>query len=319
MGPQGLGDPRNRAFEYSCDPVSPTSDLRAIPRALADSEWPALRGAVNVVFRPDGGDLTHDSPLLFEPANRENLRVIVQDDQIASHAGFVTREAMVLRRCVRIACIGAVFTAVAERGRGLATRVLLDALGRGRPGADLVMASGDRGLYRRHGFEPVPPLARFRLPAAASPGAGLEIRAANAPDLDAMAALYDAENVHFVRPIADWQRLFDAGMLVDAPASFSVVVRGGQIVAYIAAQRGGKRADGSVRPRRILEFAGDRTAIADAAPTLAEEILVATYDTSTIGVFERKRWTRTARQFLITAEALTANVLVIPWYGLNYL
>jgi len=28
---------------------------------------------------------------------------------------------------------------------------------------------------------------------------------------------------------------------------------------------------------------------------------------------------RTARQFPFTAEALTADARVIPWYGLNYL
>ena len=53
--------------------VPPGADVRAPARnhvrALAQGEWPALRAAVNQVFRPAGGDLTKDSPLLFAAAN----------------------------------------------------------------------------------------------------------------------------------------------------------------------------------------------------------------------------------------------------------
>ncbi len=295
------------------------------PRGLREDEWPALRATVNNIFRPEGGDLTQDCPLLFDPANRENLRVIVadapdtNDARVIAHAGFVIRDALVFRRRIRVVCVGAIFTTPAERGKGLATRVLLDALRRGRPGADLVMVSGDRDLYRRQGMEPTPPLARFRLPENARRAVGLEVRDITAGDLDSVATLYDAEDVHFVRPPDDWQRLWGAGILVDAPATFSVVLRAGKTVAYVASQRAGRRANGTVRPRRILEFAGDRAAIADAAPLLGDELLVPGYDSSLIALCENKGWFRTARQFLITAEALTADVLVIPWYGLNYL
>lgn len=295
-------------------------------RALAEGEWPALRAAVNQVFRPAGGDLTRDSPLLFAAANRENLRVIVDTDvvsgseaRVIAHAGFITRDAVVMRRPVRIACIGAVFTVPDRRDQGLATQVLREALTRARPGADLVMASGDRDLYRRQGLEPVPPLARFRMAPTSTGPAGLTIRDAAKSDLAAMAALYDAEDVHFVRSSTDWQALWSAGLLVDVPAVFSVVLRGDTIVAYIVAQRAVRRPDGSERPRRILEIAGDRAAVAETAPLLAEELVVPRYDASMIAACERKGWVRTTRQFLITAEALTAQVVVIPWYGLDYL
>jgi predicted N-acetyltransferase YhbS len=322
--------------------VLPVS-LRIVPpepiaRALSEDEWPALRTAVNTVFRPEGGDLTHDypllfDPLLFDPGNRENLRVIVDTSpqtgpaadgrmgqpRVIAHAGFVTRKALVMRRPVQIACVGAVFTAPEHRRQGLGTRVLVDALRRARVGADLVMASGDRDLYRRQGLEPVPPLARFRVTAPKTTPTDLTVRDATADDLDAMAALHDAEEVHFVRSAAVWRAVWSAGLLVDAQATFSVMSRAGRIVAYAVAQRAGRRADGSVRPRRILELAGDRTALTDAAPTLADELLVPGYDSATIAACEHKGWVRTARQFLITAEALTAQILVIPWYGLDYL
>ncbi len=313
------------------------------PRAPQENEWAALRAAVNNVFRPAGGDLTAETPLLFDPTNRDHLRVIVDSapsteatadasgdprlsrfprfPRILAHAGSVARDAMVLRRRIRVTCIGAVFTVPDARGQGLASRLLADVLARARPTADLVMASGDGGLYRRQGLDAVPPLARFRLPERSDGGAvsTLEIRDATAADLRAMGALYDAEDVHFVRSDADWERLWAAGRLVDTRARFSIVTRGGQVVAYLCAQEGERRGDGSERPRRIMEFAGDRDTILDAAPALGEELLVPSYDTSTIALCERRGWSQSNRQFPITGLALTPDVLVIPWYGLNYL
>jgi predicted N-acetyltransferase YhbS len=316
------------------------------PRAATAEEWPRLRDAANRVFRPDGsGDLFAQSPLLFDPANREGLRVLTrqEDGAVVAHAGFVMRDAWVYRRRIRVACLGAVFTLAEHRKQGLATRVLLDALRLARRGTDLVLASGDRDLYRRQGLEPVPPLTRFciavttapnRSPASAatstptstSEGIGVrEVRPGDAQDLAALAALYDAEEVRFARSPADWERILAAGLLVDAPSSVWLVSRAGATtpparpVAYLAVQRAGTRSDGSTRPRRILELAGDRQAAVAAAPLVADELLCPAYDTATAALAERRGWTRTVRQFLITAEALTVEVVVIPWYGFNYL
>ena len=291
-----------------------------LPRALQEDEWPALRTAVNEVFRPDGGDLTAQYPLLFDRAHRENLRVIIEapGGAVIAHAGYVARDALVFRRRLRLACIGAVFTATPHRGRGLASRVFSDLLLRARPAADLLMVSGDRGLYRRQGFNPVPPLSRYRLSAPTGHIASVTVRAAQATDLKTMATLYDAEDVHFVRPPDDWSRLWAAARLVDAPARFWMVERGGKPVAYLATQAAAPRPDGSERPRRILELAGDRQALVDAAPAIADEFLVPSYDDTTRRLCEKQGWFRTARQFPITAQTSTAQAQVIPWYGLNY-
>jgi GNAT superfamily N-acetyltransferase len=300
------------------------------PRAVTAEEWSRLREAANRVFRPEGArDLTTDSPLLFDPENRQQLRVITAaggDGAIAAHAGFVVRDAYVYRRRIRVACVGAVFTTAQHRRQGLATAVLADALRLARRKTDLVLASGDRDLYRRQNLEPIPPLARFRIgggsgPVRAAP-ADLAVRALrpeSADDVQAAAALYEAEPVHFARSPADWQRLLGAGLLADVPATVSLVLRGSRPVAYLAVQQAGKRPDGSTRPRRALEVAGDRAALVAAAAGLADELLVPVYDEATIAAAEGRRWPRTTRQFLVTAEALTADVLAIPWYGLNYL
>jgi len=300
------------------------------PRPLLSQEWPAFREALNRVFRPDGaGDLTAELPLLFQspdggPALRNSRVITGPGGAITAHAGWTQRDAMVLKRRVRVGFIGAVFTEPGARRQGLATRVLLDALDHARAGADLVLASGDRDLYRRQGFEPVSPLARYRLPAPEAPatdaaGADLATRVVDPADVPAVAALFEREDVHFERSPADWAALLEAQRLVDAAATFSVVTRRGQVVAFVAAQNASSRADGSLRPRRILELAGDREALLAVAPTLAEELLVPAYDSATIGLATARGWFRTTRQFPITAEPLTAVARLVPWYGLNYL
>ena len=337
------------------------------PRALLQHEWPAFRAAVNRVFRPEGGDLTHELPLLFGagstragpapatgarpagpgdgPPGLENLRVVVDDaGTILAHAGYVRREAQILKRRTTIGFVAAVFTDAAHRGQRLGTRVLQDVLARVRPGADLVLASGDRDFYRRHGFEPVPPLSRFRLPPAETLAGAIgeyELRTvggdssggatrpgtgggapASPPTPAEVAQLQDlhaAESVHFVRSDDDWLCLLAAGRLVDAPATFTLVTRAGRAVAFVAAQDATPRPDGTVRPRRILEVIGDRNAILSVAPLLGEELLVPAYDSATIDRAVAMGLVRTVRQFPITAEPLTATARVVPWYGLNYL
>ena len=332
--------------------------LRAVsspppPRAVSGDDWPALRTALNSVFRPAGGDLTVECPLLFQPKNRGNLRVIDRTSggsarspdpgpaavfqapadgsatdwrcrseadapiQILSHAGFVTRDTQVFGRKVRVACVGAVATVPAHRGCGLGSRVFAAALGAARRDAELVMVSGDRGLYRRQGLKPVPPLARFRI----SPGTDAlkppEIRQAGRADLKSLAALYDAEDVHFVRSTEDWGLLWSAGRLVDAPGRCWMVSHAGRDLGYLVVQQPSPAPDGSVRPRRILEVAGDWEALVRAAPAVADELLVPLYDSSTVQLCEGRGWPRTTRDFSVTADG-PPSALVTPWYGLNY-
>lgn len=323
------------------------SAARSQTGLLPEHLWPALRTAVNDVFRPQGGDLTEETPLLFESANRANLRVVLGmgtspifspiSSQILAHVGLCLRDARIGKSQIRVACVGAVFTAPGERGRGLASRLLEETLTHARPRCDLVMASGDGGLYRRQGLLPIPPLARFLVPVEppdARPlpfalAAGLEIRGAARADLESMAALYDAEDMHFVRPPSDWNSLWRAGRLVDLPATFSVVARAGRTVAYLAANRSKSGV------RRVLEIAGDREALLDAVPRLADELAIPGYDQATIGLCEQKGWTRTTLPLRITAQVLSsssstnteasanavagATASAIPWYGLNYL
>lgn len=306
-----------RIFQY---PAS--VPVLAGPCACPPAAYDALKDALNQVFRPEGGDLTRESPLLFDPARLENLRVITADDQPVAHVGVCLREALVWARRIRVACFGGVFTLPAFRGAGLASRLLADAVAWASARADLLMISGERELYRRQGFDPVPPGTRFAWsdPPTGSASVGeWSLALAGPSDVEELSTLQAREAVRFVRTPVDWQHLLASGQLMGGPGEVWLVRRAGQAVAYLAVQSGGRRPDGSPRPARVLEVAGDPSALVATAATRAQELIVPHYAAAPfLAAYETRGIRPTTRQFLISAQALTADVPVVPWLGLDY-
>jgi len=258
----------------------------------------------------------------LDRGNLENLRVITADDQPVAHVGVCYREARVWGRRVRVACFGAVFTLPAFQKAGLASRLLEDSVRLASARADLLMISGERSLYRRHGFDPVPPGTRFvwsEPPTGAASSGGYHVASATLQDIGDLAALQEGEPVRFVRSPAEWQQLMTAGLVMGVPGELWLVRRSGVPVAYLALQRAGRRPDGSARQARILEVAGEPEAIIAAAPCCAQELIVPHYAAAPfVAAYEARRIRPTTRQFLISAQALNADVPVVPWFGLDY-
>ncbi len=262
-------------------------------------------------------------PLLFDPANAENLRIIeTPDGAVASHAGFVLREARLGGRQARLACIGAVFTLPERRGRGLATAVVEDALSRARAlGAAAVLVSGAGPLYERLGFARLGPAVRY-LSGGDVPGAAeLTVTAAATPDVPELAALYDREPVRFVRPEADWTRLLGARTVFYGQGNVYLVCRGSRVVGYLAV-------DETPREGRALalEIAGERAAVLGAAGALRGlvgapvDIVAPAHDAELAATAAARGIPCEALAFPFSAAvwdpALASTPL--PWYGLNY-
>lgn len=301
-------------------------------RAPEAEEWPALRAAANRVFRPDGGDLFADSPLLFDPGNRTNLRVLVRGGEIVSHAGLFLCGARAGDTTLRVACLGAVFTVPEHRGRGLATAVVAEQVDFAHRQADLLLVSGDGPLYRQFGLDRTPAMRRYPIAGNAIDAAGVRLRLYQAGDLPAVTALYAGEPIGFVRSPAAWQRLLAAGRLMDAPAEVVIVLRDERVVAYAVIQKrhrkSGAESPGAVGPRtrRALELAGDRDALLACLGQAADELLVPAYDTLSTTTAEQLGWIGTLHQLPISAAFSAppsslepAAERIIPWYGLNYL
>jgi predicted N-acetyltransferase YhbS len=310
-------------------------------RAATAADLPRIIAAADAVFRspaPAGlGSMGHDYPLLFEPGNARHLMIAEDGEGILAHAGYVLSDARLDGHVVRVAAIGAVFTRPEERQRGLASSVLMAAVGSARQaGAELGLVSGKRGLYERAGFAPYPACPRYRVAldgdASAGPSTVQVVRYTPDALADVM-KLATAERVHFVRTADHWRRLLDAGVLFFEPADTFLVKRAGTTVAYLAvgrptvsAQQGDPLAD-DARGARVLELGGERPAIAEAAPQVARLLGVATLDlivSPDDRSFEAQARLRgwqadEVRMPFTTAWWNPARAgLPLPFYGFNY-
>jgi predicted N-acetyltransferase YhbS len=298
------------------------------PRPCQPAELPALTAAANQVFRPGGGDMARDYPLLFAGSNLENLMLVRDTDGVVAHAGLCLRRASVHGTTITVAALGAVFTRQAQRGRGLGAAVVGAALDRARAaGATLALVSGDGPLYRRLGFAPAPAATAWACPAppaaesaeeaaaiAATAAAGDEcdLRLAGEDDIPLLARIHEAEPVRFARDAADWQALLRASMVFAWPGQVWIDTFAVAPAGYLAVARSARR--------RVLELAGDRDALLAAAPRVADDIVVPAHDTETARDLEALAWEN--RAFTLPAGhqwlQSPSPPLPIPWYGLNY-
>jgi predicted N-acetyltransferase YhbS len=310
------------------------------PHPADAADLPRIVAAADAIFRtpvPAGlGSMGHDYPLLFAPDNANNL-LIIEDSagELLAHAGFVLREASLEGIQVRVATIGAVFTRAEHRQAGLAGRVLAAAVTRAREaGAELGLVSGQRGLYQRAGFTPYPVCPRYRVKAtnpAAAP-AGSQIVPYHPGARDAVMDLYARERVHFARSAPDWEAMLGAGVVFYEPARTLLVQRAGVTIAYLVAgcpprAASGGGGPGDPRGARVLELAGDRSAIASAMPAVAQilgrdavDLVLPPGDRSLATLAQDHGWQIDEVQMPFTTAwwnpALREKPL--PFYGFNY-
>ena len=128
------------------------------PRAARSDEYDQVVDLVNRVFRTGvDQNVTTDYPLVFAADNRENLRVVVEDDRVVTHMATAPRTVIDQKCRFEVSMINAVATDPNYRGRGFARQVTKDALER------MESAGHDFGLlwtdgpdiYRGSGWEVV--------------------------------------------------------------------------------------------------------------------------------------------------------------------
>ena len=126
--------------------------------------------------------------------------------------------------------------------------------------------------------------------------------------------MHDALDVRFVRSACDWRHWLAGGLsMMGAPARCALVMRAGAPVGYTVTLTS------AAGTRRIIELGGDREAVLDAAGARGDELWVPPYDAGTLARARARGWTSTPRAFPMTAEARSARVTTVPWYGLDYL
>ena len=235
---------------------------------VTPDELPELVDLADRVFRSggDAGSMGEHYPVLFHPRNCEQLRITKVDGRIVAHVGIAIRDASILGMPVRVANIGAVCCDPDYRGQGFASQLMDDSRQHSiQQGASLMLISGGRGLYHRLGYVEVGEFDEYGAPAGDLPEE-LSLEAIPAERWREAALLHQHEPVRWIRPARDWQLLLAAESLMNQPADLLLIRRGGETLAYAGVQRPVPERRPNVR---VMEFGGDRNALADALPGIA--------------------------------------------------
>ncbi len=238
------------------------------PRALRRHEFDALMDLIDDTFRgPDWPRPTKPklySLLLNPETNLEGMRVFVHDGQPVSHFGFYVREVFCGGITLKLAGVGSVCTHPEFRGRGLATRLLEDALHLcEQQGVHVMLISGGRGLYRRQGACDVGEMLTYTFSGEHVQGTG-EVRLEPWTDetLPLFAAMHQREPFRYYRSLDDWKRVVRGGSDMNRDAETFLIYENDTPRAYasIYAPEDGESG--------FVEYAGSRHALMASIPKL---------------------------------------------------
>ncbi len=241
------------------------------PRTIRPEEFSSLSTLVDTVFRPgQEGEMFRLFPTFLTESNRENIFVFADDDgTIVSHLGMALRWVSIEGCTIPAAAIGAVATYELHRGRGLASQLLKRARCQAREwGADFMMISGGRGLYRRVGAADVGSdvnVAVDRSVADALRDASSALHPLERANIPDCAVLYARRGAHYLRARDDWRAFIDLKVCMCKEFDPWTVRRGGVVCAYLVVH------DAAKHDRlEVLEFAGDTFGVSAALPELLD-------------------------------------------------
>ena len=262
------------------------------PRAATPDETDELHQLVTDVFGTGdmpGDQVPNEYPLIFRDRDDECRRVICVDGKIVSYVGLHIRTAIFFGCEITVGSVGGVCTHPAYRGRGLASILMNHCESYMRDaGVDLVIVSGERGLYRRLEYELAGTVSAYRIPVEAGPSnRGYVIREATEADIGEMARLYQRLPVRFRRPLEDFRIAAGAiwmDRMIDERHAL-VAERDGALEAYLTYTRDDSGPGGTVSNRIANEFAGAAGSILALARAAARRAAASHFDLSVAGAY----------------------------------
>lgn len=232
------------------------------PRGAKIEELREVIDLSNKVFRGNSeGDMGKEYPLLFSPKNCENLRIIREDGKVVSLVGILFSDIIIFGNIIKVSMIGSVATDPDYRGRGYATLLMQDSIRRSvQEGADLMLISGGRGLYRRLGAINAGLYKTFHVDKAKLSRTGLVVRRSDTKDIPKLLKLMETEPVRFLRSYEELKAILNCATVVNRPGEVLIVEKDSTPLAYMAIQVPKREEDVPY----IKEIGGSRIAIADA-------------------------------------------------------
>lgn len=270
-------------------------------------------------------------PLLLGAGNVTNLWVAHDGADIVAHVGYRLVEIDTGKGVYLGALFGAVFTAEAWRGQGLATQVLSRATEAARQqGAAFGVISGTRNLYQRQGFFPLPRATGYRIDGGSANGPhALTMRPITTSQWGLVQALHASRTPRFSRGEGDWKALLESQTLWFGAGEVWAVFDESSASspgAYFALEKEPRTREATGPCRRALEWGGNalwaRQALEQCARTrgLVEWVVAAHDAEAHRAAAQAPRLAGRLVDLGISAAAWRLAVATddIPLYGLDY-
>lgn len=126
------------------------------PRAPKELEIPNVIRFLDSNLRPTGNwSITSEYPIAFSEANRNNIRIITENDEVLAHAVIKPMIVKTPAGLFKVAGLGSVVTSSERRNEGLSTKTIESCLEGARAhGCDFaILWTNIYDFYRRMGFE----------------------------------------------------------------------------------------------------------------------------------------------------------------------
>ena len=212
-------------------------------------------------------------PMYLRPETAENSFVMVHQGQPVSRVVRLYRDIVVRGHALRIGFVGGVCTHPDHRGNGLASTMVDATLQRfADDGVDFVYISGARPLYYRTGANYTGGFTVFFFTSDVAESLdtkNLNVRQASSADASILLSLNETEETRTVRDLLDYELVLQHGYCCGGRCIFSIVELDSTPVAYVAVRDVDRKGEGW--SQKVLEFAGDREAIAAALGIMARE------------------------------------------------
>jgi len=208
------------------------------PEPLQPRHFDSLIRLLDEVFRPDSGhSMASDYPYFLREENFECLFICRDAERVVSHVGVLEKDVAYFGHRLKVGLVGAVATHPDYRGRGLATRALLEAFRRLKErGGHMMMISGGRGLYLRNGARPVgcfPEYVLQPLKATMASDLQLQLQRCGPEDAPVLSAMHRLKPLRFIRSLEEWTLHMEKGFCMNHPSEFWLASRGAEPVAYL--------------------------------------------------------------------------------------
>jgi GNAT superfamily N-acetyltransferase len=244
------------------------------PRLVKREEMIDSVKLFNLCFEVQGTVDEQEILRSYAPSRRGGTYAIFHEGKPVSQIGIFHDRLKMLDGTIQTGSIGGVGTHPDFRNQGLASR-LLEHCARQlkREGATLMLISGARGVYTRAGNVPHGKFIYFPCIPARGYSSPADIRIRKAVPQDALlcSQIYQAEPVHFARRRSKFAAALENPMgSTYLHANPWVVEQAGQAVAYLFLGISYEENESS-GIRHVSEYAGSRTALAEAIQLILRE------------------------------------------------